>query len=326
MILAGDIGGTNTRLAAFESANGQPHAVVSGVFRSREHASLDEIVGQFVATHHLSISGACFGVAGPVRNGRSTVTNLPWVIDARQLAGELGLPTVELLNDLEANAYGIAALTPDDLATLNDGVPGATGNIAVIAAGTGLGIAGLFWDGSQHHVFASEGGHADFSPRDELELDLLRYLLDRWPHVSSERVLSGPGLYNLYGFLRDTGRGEEPPWLAERLRTEDPSAVIASAALDGTSGLCQLTLERFAAVYGAAAGNVALTVLATGGVYLGGGIAPKIITALRGPTFLRAFTEKGRLAPLLSTVPIHVILNDRCVLLGAARRALLAAL
>jgi glucokinase len=265
MILAGDIGGTKTNLAFFEVQGRRLMPVAGETFASREHASLDDIVRRFVSAHALPIDSACFGVAGPIKHGRSEAVNLPWVVEARQLASDLGLATVALLNDLEANAYGIAALAPEDFVVLNAGAPDAEGNAAVIAAGTGLGEAGLYWDGKQHRPFASEGGHADFAPRHALEADLLRYLLAQFEHVSYERVLSGPGLYNIYRFLRDTGRGEEPSWLRQEMRAGDPSAAITRAALTGTCPLCGQALDLFVSIYGAEAGNLALAALSRAG-------------------------------------------------------------
>jgi len=242
-------------------------------------------------------------------------------VDARLVARELGLQAVGLINDLEANAYGIAALEPNDFDVLNAGAPDAEGNQAIISAGTGLGEAGLTWDGTQHRPFATEGGHSDLAPRNHLEMELLGYLLKQFQRVSYERVVSGPGLLNIYRFLRDTGRGEEPAWLAEKMRDQDPGAVVSQAAFDGKSDLCVQALDLFVSLYGAEAGNLALKLLATGGVYLGGGIAPKIISKLQDPIFLNAFTAKGRLKPLLQAMPVRVILNDRTALLGAARCA-----
>jgi glucokinase len=321
MILAGDVGGTNTRLAVFDDKGGRLTPTAESTFPSREHPSLESVLRTFNAAHPLPIDRACFGVAGPVRHGRSDATNLAWVVDARLVAGELGLQAVGLINDLEANAWGIGVLERDDLAVLNAGAPDAEGNQAIISAGTGLGEAGLAWDGTQHRPFATEGGHSDFAPRNHLEMELLDYLLKQFRRVSYERVVSGPGLLNIYRFLRDTGRGEEPAWLAEKLRDQDPGAVVSQAALDGKSDLCVQALDLFVSLYGAEAGNLALKLLATGGVYLGGGIAPKIISKLQDPIFLNAFTAKGRLKPLLQAMPVRVILNDRTALLGAARCA-----
>lgn len=325
MILAGDIGGTKTRLALFTAVGERLESLVEETFPSREHGGLDEIVRTFVSTQQVSVAHAGFGVAGPVKHGRCETTNLPWVVDARQLAGQLGIASVVLINDLEANAYGVAALEAKDFVILSQGAPDAEGNAAIIAAGTGLGEAGFYWDGAQHHPFACEGGHADFAPRNELETEMLRYLLTRFTRVSYERVLSGPGLYNIYQFLRDTGRGEEPVWLTDELRQQDPAATVSQAALAGRSALCVQALDLFAAIYGAEAGNLALKVMATGGLYVGGGIAPKIMQKLRDSTFMQAFTAKGRMQPLLEAMPVRVILNDKTALLGAARCALLHA-
>jgi glucokinase len=324
MILAGDVGGTNTRIAVFDDKGGRLAPTAEATFPSREHGSLEAVLRKFNAAHPLPIDRAGFGVAGPVRHGRCDATNLPWVVDSVLLARELGLKRVELINDLEANAWGIGVLGADDCAVLNPGAPDAEGNMAIISAGTGLGEAGLYWDGKMHRPFATEGGHADFSPRNHLEMELLDYLLKQFQRVSYERVVSGPGLLNIYGFLRDTGRGEEPAWLAEQIRRQDPGPVISQAAMSGRSDLCVQALDLFVSLYGAEAGNLALKVLATGGVYLGGGIAPKIIRKLQDPTFLNAFTAKGRMKPLLQATPVRVILNEKTALLGAARYAAMA--
>ncbi len=321
VILAGDIGGTNTRLAFFDDEGERPKPVVVDVFPSGAHKGLTEIVSRFVTTHRLPVEGACFGVAGPVIHGRSETSNLAWIVDARELADELGLETVHLINDLEANAYGIAALGPDDFAILNKGTPNAGGNAALISAGTGLGEAGLHWEGDRHQPFPSEGGHVDFAPRNEIEVELFLYLQTRFEHVSYERVVSGPGLYNVYQFLRDTGRGDEPAWLADRIRQEDPPSVISSGAIEGDCKLCVQALDLFVSVYGAEAGNLALKVMATGGLFVGGGIAPKILPKLKDSIFMKAFTAKGRMKALLEAIPVHVILSDETALVGAARLA-----
>jgi glucokinase len=325
MILAGDIGGTNTRLAVFEASAGELEIVEQRSFPSRDHEGLDEIVREFCSTHKIVVKQACFGVAGPVRDGRCVATNLPWVVDASELARTLGLQPVYLLNDLEANGYGVAVLEPADFAVLNQGDTEAVGNGAIIAAGTGLGEAGYYWDGTQHRPFACEGGHADFAPRNELEMGLLRFLLTRFEHVSYERVLSGPGLLHIYEFLRDSGHGEEPDWFAAEMRQQDPSAVISKAALDGRSELCGLALDLFVSLYGAEAGNLALKVMATGGLFVGGGIAPKIISKLTDGKFMQAFSAKGRMRPYVEAIPVRVILNDKTALLGAAHYAELRA-
>jgi glucokinase len=325
MILAGDIGATNSRLAFFSERGGRLEPGVEETYPSRDHANLETIVKTFVSAHDLPIDAACFGVAGPVRHGRSDTTNLPWDVDARELARALHIRSVGLLNDLEAHAYGIALLAPADFVTLNQGAPDASGNAAVIAAGTGLGEAGLYWDGQQYLPFAGEGGHASFAPSDPLQIELLRFLSHEFEHVSWERVLSGPGLHNIYRFLRDTGHGEEPDWLTHEMQQQDPSAVISQAALSGTNILCRQALDLFVVLYGAEAGNMALKIMATAGVYIGGGIAPKIIRKLTDSTFMAAFVAKGRLKPLLQQIPVRVIMNDKVALLGAAQCATLQA-
>ena len=321
MILAGDIGGTHARLAFFQAKNGHLRLVSETSFASREYSGLEAIVSSFLDKGHDNIDAACFGIAGPVRSGRAVVSNLPWTVDAALLSREIQVGFTFLINDLEASAWGIGALERNDLLTLNEGTPSAQGNQAVIAAGTGLGQAGLFWDGCQHHVFACEGGHTDFGPRNELETELLQYLLAKFGRVSYERVLSGPGLVNIYQFLRDTGRAEEPKWLAEEMTIGDPGAVISAAALNGKSPLCEQALDLFVSVYGAEAGNLALKALATGGVYVSGGIAPKILPKLKDGKFQQAFVDKGRMRPLLEATPVRVIVNENTGLLGAARCA-----
>jgi len=323
MILAGDIGGTNTRLAIFELGEGRLRDTVIEVFPSQEYEGVDAIVRKFTVTYKHPIESACFCVAGPVREGRSELPNLGWIVDAHQLASKLGLETVEVINDLEANAYGMAELETKDFAVLNEGTSHAGDNAALISAGTGLGEASLRRVGDHYQAFASEGGHVDFAPRNELEAELLLYLLGQYGHVSYERVLSGPGLYNIYKFLRDTGRDQEPPWVTERMSQEDPSVVISQAALEQSCNLCVRALDLFVSVYGAETGNLALKVLATGGIFVGGGIAPKIIRKLTDSTFMKAFVAKGRMRSLVEAIPVHVILNDKTALLGAARLAAL---
>lgn len=324
LILAGDIGGTSTRLAYFDSAGGRLSPLVEERFPSRDAGSLLDIVCRFAATQGLAADRACFGIAGPVRQGRVRTPNLPWSVDAGELAQALKLPAVRLINDLVANAYGIDLLETDDLLVLNRGVPDPTGTIAVVSAGTGLGEALAYWDGTAHRPLSSEGGHADFAPRNELETELLLFLRAEHGRVSTERVVSGPGLRNIYRFLRDARHVPETPAVAEAMRHDDPSAVITRAALAGECPLCGQVLDLFISLYGAEAGNVALRTMATGGVYLGGGIAPKIIERLKGPGFMLAFSTKGRLSPLLENIPVRVILNDRTALLGAGRCATLA--
>jgi glucokinase len=321
MILAGDVGGTNTRLAFFQLRDGHPETVVERIYPSAGHSSLDDIVADFIASQKIHADAAAIGVAGPVRDGICRATNLPWIVDSRALARRAGISRFALINDLEANAYGISTLEPSDFVVLQQGDTNAQGNGAVISPGTGLGEAGLYWDGKQHWPVASEGGHSSFAPQDALQDELMRYLRAQFGHVSWERVLSGPGLFNVYKFLRDTGRGEEPAWLAAELKDHDPSPTISRAALEGKCALCGKALDLFVELYGSEAGNVALKMAAMGGVYLGGGIAPRILPKLQSSGFLAAFVDKGRLRPLLETIPIRVILNDRTALRGAALRA-----
>jgi glucokinase len=321
VILAGDIGGTNARLGLFEVRDGKPVLVRERSYPSRQFSGLAAVLQAFIEEFHPVTSGAAFGLAGPVLNGRVRTPNLPWQVDARELASILGLPRVSLINDLEALASGIALLAPSDLVVLNPGVE-MPGTRAVLAAGTGLGVAGLVWDGTSHRPLATEGGHVDFAPRNALECELLLHLSKRFGRVSNERVLSGPGLGNVYDFLRDTGRGEEPDWLTQRLQTEDRAKVISVCGLDGTSPLCSQALDVFASVYGAVAGNVALLFLAVGGVYLGGGIAPKLLARLQTPTlFQAAFLDKGRLRSGMEKIPVRIILDEHVGLRGAARVA-----
>jgi glucokinase len=318
LILAGDIGGTKTNLALFEPESYR--VVASATFASRVHPSLEGIVEGFVASHPHRFSCAGFGVAGPVSNGKVFTTNLAWRVEAQALAKILGLTRVAVLNDLEANAYGIAGLAPEDFVVLNEG-RGAEGNAAVIAAGTGLGEAGMFWDGRRHRPFACEGGHGDFAPTSELEVQLLRHLQGRFGRVSCERILSGPGLLNVFEFLREARKASLPSWLEEQMRTGDPSAAISRAALEGKDPLCDEAVELFVRIYGAEAGNWALKMFAVGGVYVGGGIGPKLVTRLQRGSFLEAFVSKGRMRPLLEAMPLRLIMNDKTALLGAARFA-----
>ena len=321
MILAGDIGGTKTNLGLFDVAGGVLRPGNQQSFPSKRYEGLESIVAEFLsAAATPAVDAACFGIAGPVLDDRSVTPNLPWVVKSESLASQLKLDSVALINDLEATAHGIAELNPDEFATLNQGAPD-VGNAALIAAGTGMGSASLFWDGLKHIPSASEGGHIDFAPRDQLEIRLLQYLLEKYGHVSVERVVSGPGLLNIYDFLRSTGYAKEDPIVVQRFAQSDPSSVVANAALANECQLCIKALDVFAGVYGAVAGNVALLLKATAGVYIGGGIAPKIVEKLKDGTFMKAFTAKGRLASLLEAIPVSVIMNYKTALLGAARVA-----
>jgi glucokinase len=319
-ILAGDIGGTNARLALFDVKNHNFNLVSSTVFPSRRYSGLDQIVKEFVSTSPAKPAQACFGIAGPVTNGRVEASNLPWVIESRRLADELQIREALLINDLEATGWGVGALAPEKLVSLNQ-VSSIAGNQAVIAAGTGLGEAGLYWDGERHHVFASEGGHCDLSPMDDLQVELFQYLRSRFDHVSYERVLSGPGLVNVFDFLRDTGKGKPPDWLVAEMVESDAARAISEAGLSGRCPMCEQALDIFVAVFGAETGNLALKMKAVGGVFLAGGIAPKILPKLATSTFLQAFLNKGRLRRLMEIIPIKVITDEKLALLGAARCA-----
>lgn len=323
MILAGDVGGTKVHLALYSFADGRLKAVRERKFPAHEFASLDAAVKTFLADGSTEeIVAACFGCPGPVRDGRLKLTNLAWTLDARELARLLGIEHVFLINDLEANGYGIPELAAESVETLQAGDASAVGNRGLIAAGTGLGEALLIWDGTRHRPIASEGGHCDFAARTEREIALLEYLRRKLGgRVSWERVVSGLGIQNIYGFLRDVEKIDEPEWLRERMTEEDPNAVIGRCAEDGSSELCRETMQTFAAAYGAEAGNIALKVLATGGMYLGGGIAPKALKVLASGGFMQAFLDKGRLSPLLESIPVRVILDESCALLGAAAYA-----
>jgi glucokinase len=323
MILAGDIGGTHTRIALFDPQVSPLRPMRQTDYPSQNYPGLSEIALDFIAQQTAKIDRCCFGVAGPVVDGKSHPTNIPWALDSAEIGARLGAPCM-LINDLEANAYGIAALEPNDFAVLQPGKSRPGANAAVISAGTGLGQAGLFWDGKTYKPFASEGGHVTFSPRNVLEIHLLNYLLKHYEHVSWERVLSGPGLLNIYEFFRDTGRADEPVWLTERLRSGDRSATIAQAAIHSESELCSLALKLFVSLYGSEAGNLALKLMALGGIYLGGGIAPRLLGQLKEGTFLLSFCEKGRMRETLGAIPVLVILNDRASLIGAARCAVIS--
>jgi len=328
MILAGDIGGTKVHLALYTFAGGRLAPVRDTKFPAHEFATLDAVVDKFLTGDPASdgkreeIVAACFGCPGPVRDGRLKLTNLPWTLDARDLQRSLSIEHIFLINDLEANGYGIPELRPEAIFSLHAGNAAATGHRGLIAAGTGLGEALLIWDGKAHRPIPSEGGHCDFAARTDREVALLQYLRGTLQgRVSWERVVSGIGIKNIYAFLRDVEKIEEPDWLRERMAEEDPNAVIGRCAEDGSSSLCFETMKTFAAAYGAEAGNIALKVLAMGGMYLGGGIAPKMLKTLGNGGFAEAFLDKGRMSPLLESVPVRVILDETCALLGAAAYA-----
>jgi glucokinase len=320
-VLAGDIGGTKTNLAIFTSEAGLRAPLAEATFPSGNYPSLEVLVREFFSRVRTKVDRASFGVAGPVVKGHARITNLPWVMDEAKLADTLGLSSVHLLNDLLALAHAVPFLIEKDLHVLNKGRAVSGGAIAVVAPGTGLGEAYLTWDGTKYQAYPSEGGHADFAPSNELEAGLLQYLLKRFEHVSYERVCSGSGLVNIYSYLKERGYAEEPDWLAEQLvSAHDPAPVIVKAALDSASPcrLCQDTLNMFISILGAEAGNMALKMTASGGVYLGGGIPPHILPALQGGPFMDAFRSKGRMSRLMEEIPVRVILNPKVALLGAA--------
>jgi len=320
MILAGDVGGTKVHLALYDFIDGKIKILRDKIVPAKEYSGLEEIVGEFIVAE--KVTAACFGVPGPVRDGRLRLTNLPWTLDSRELSTTLKIDYVFLINDLQANGYGISELGPDQLYTLSEGDARQIGNRALISAGTGLGEGLLVWDGRDHVPYPSEGGHADFAPRNEDEFDLLRFLRQKYNgRVSYERVVSGQGITNCYEFLREVRGLEEPAWLAERMTQEDPNAVITDCALKVKSELCEKALDLFVSAYGAEAGNLALKILSVGGLYVGGGIAPRILEKLKDGTFMRAFTDKGRLSQLLVNMPVRIILESRTALIGAAAYA-----
>lgn len=318
MVLAGDIGGTKTNLGLFLKGKRRPLPKAIETYPSRKALNLEQIIEQFLAKHPVSISSACLGIAGPVENGRCKTTNLPWTVSERKIKNRFGWDKVRLINDLAATAWAVPVLTEREFFALNRQRPARGGNLGLIAPGTGLGMALLVSKDGQYVPVPSEGGHSDFAPQSEAELALWLYLSQRVGHVSVERVLSGPGLFIIYCWLKYTGQGEEPTWLAEKISENDPSRVIAEAALVDEQPLCVKTLDLFVSIFGAAAGNLALTGLTTGGVYLGGGIPPKILPKLKEDIFMKAFTNKGRFRELLRQIPVRVIMNDKAALLGAA--------
>jgi glucokinase len=320
MLIAGDIGGTKTLLALFDHASGPRKPLATSELRSADYSGLAPMVGEFLAQRDAHADCACFDVAGPVVGGRARLTNLPWVLDEEGLRRDLGLRRVTLLNDLTAVAVSVPHLRPDELHTINPGTPEPHGPLAVVAPGTGLGEAFLVWDGQTYLPCASEGGHADFAPANELQDGLLRFMREHFGHVPYERVCSGSGLPNLYDFLRDAGRGHEPPgFAAELAEATDRTPLLVRAAVDDPAAhpLAAAAVALFVSILGAEAGNLALKVLATGGVYLAGGMPGRLIPQLEDGGFMDAFVAKGRFADRLATTPIQVI-TTRAALLGAA--------
>ena len=346
MILAGDIGGTKIHLALYDWDKGRVDPIREDTVWTADYESLEEVLTEFLeeptstepdsdttleeiddfstksSSTESPLTAACFGVPGPVLNNTCRTTNIPWTIEGDKLAEFLHIPQVRLLNDLEATGYGLQLLRPDEIEDLNPDAPSPPpdGTRALLAAGTGLGESLILWTGKDYQICPSEGGHTDFAPNNDLEIELLRYLRTSYLHVSYERVLSGPGLHLIYQFLRDTQKNEQT-WFAEKLPTGDPATLIAEAGLEGKPDICKNALQLFVSIYGAEAGNIALKTLAMGGVYIGGGIAPKILPALQNGTFMKAFLAKGRYKRLLGKIPVRVILNPHTAILGAASAA-----
>ena len=322
LILAGDVGGTKAHLGLFRIEDGTPHSIRDHRYATRDFPSLEKVCADFLASNSSAdqrILSACFGVPGPVIDGGARPTNVPWKLQEADLRSSLRVAQIRLINDLAATAYGVIRLPDSEVCVLQRGEYRLhQADIAIIAAGTGLGEAALVFDSGRYYAVASEGGHADFAPHSDEQIELYRYLRARFGHVSAERVLSGPGLFNIYSFLREHRATPEPEWLRARLEKEDSSAVVSEVALDGKDVECVHALEMFVDIYGAEASNLALKVLALGGVYLGGGIAPKILPALKDGRFIRAFLDKGRLDEMLSKMEVRVALNDGAGLIGAA--------
>jgi glucokinase len=318
-IVAGDIGGTKTHLALIDQKN--PRLILKQKkYPSKDFENLEEILLDFLQGESL-VQTACFGIAGPIENGKCHATNLPWIIDSKAISKRLNISQVHLINDLEANAWGISWLKDDELVTLNEGIKEITGNQALIAAGTGLGEAGFFWNGREHFPFACEGGHCDFGPMDQEQLELWRFLKAQYDHVSYERILSGPGLVSLYQFFVQTGKEKECEMTKKAMQIDNPSKVITEKALKKECKACMRALDMFVFIYGGEAGNLALKFLAFGGLFIGGGIAPKIVDVMKNGLFLKGFLSKGRFSKLLSQIPIKLILNENTALLGASRYA-----
>jgi len=321
MILAGDIGGTKVNLAYFETEDEGLRVLFEKTYKSADFSGLVPIVQDFLKTCPGPVDAATFGIAGPVYDGQCKTPNLPWVIEEVKLEKELEIAHVHMINDLEANAYGIRTLCSDDVYFLSKTKEPKMANAAIISAGTGLGEAGLFWDGKGHVPFATESGHVDFAPTDEEEIELLQFMHRKYERVSYERILSGSGLNYIYEFLVEKSGGPSSEEVAKEMEEKDPAEVITDYALEEGDPLCSDALNLFVKIYGAEAGNLALHQLARGGIYVGGGIAPKILEELKKPTFLEAFVNKGRMKELLEQIPVAVILNDKTALNGAAVHA-----
>jgi len=320
-VLAGDIGGTKTNMGLFQKGKSRPILKHFEIYSSREAANLEEIIQQFQKKYAITVGCAAFGIAGPVFDGRCKTTNLPWEVSEDRIKKRFGWPCVSLINDLAATALAIPMLSNKEVFLLNRAISRKMKNIALIAPGTGLGKALIIFQNGNYVPLSSEGGHADFAPNSDIEIDLWKHLHKRFGHVSVERVLSGPGLFNIYSWLKDSGRYREASWIAQKIKEDDPARVITEAGLDGKDSLCVEALKMFVSILGAVSGNLALTGMTTGGVYLGGGIPPKILPILKKGLFMNAFKAKGRFSDMLEKIPVKVILNDRAALMGAATHA-----
>ena len=321
VILAGDIGGTKTHLSLYAPDTDGPRSLAAVTYPSQEVAGLEQMISDMLERHEVQVEAACFGIACPVVDGACSPTNLSWSVSEDSLRRQFGWQKVQFLNDLATTAIAVPRLAPEALTTLSSGQPQTGGNMALVAPGTGLGQALLIADHQGYHPISSEGGHSDFAPNDYEELELWKFLHQRFGHVSLERVLSGQGLVNIYQWLRSVDDGKPSPIVQQAMDNEDAAAVITRHALNGDDAMCQKALGRFCRILGAVAGNLALTGLATGGVYLGGGIPPKILPALKKSAFMDGFTAKGRFTDFMEAIPVHVICEDRAALIGAAQRA-----
>ena len=322
LVLAGDVGATKTNLGLFLKGKRRPASRIIETYPSSEFSNIEDIIEIFIKSHPSPVTGACLGVAGPVQNGRCKTTNLPWDINENRIKRRFGFRYVRLMNDLTATAHIIPYLTSNEVLVLNSSKIRGGRNIALIAPGTGLGEALLVYNKKGEYISVpSEGGHVDFPSKNDTEVGLWRYLRGRYGHVSIERILSGPGLFNIYSWLKDSGRYKEPMWLAKKFREMEPAKAITESALNRRQPLCEKTLDIFVSILGATAGNMALIGMTTGGVYIGGGIPPKILPKLKGEIFMKSFTNKGRFRTLMEKIPVYVILNDKAALLGAAAAA-----
>jgi len=321
-ILAGDIGGTKTTLAIIDPIKGPRTFIAKETLPSGNYPTFEALLDVFLVGKNFPLSRACFGIAGPVFEGSVQMPNLTWLIKESTLSEKLRI-SIHLINDLEAIANSVPILEKDDLETISSGKPTRHGSLAVIAPGTGLGEAHIHWNGTGYHSYPSEGGHVDFAPTNQMQFELMTTLQERFGHVSYERVCTGPGLLNIYTFFKESGKFSEPEWLGEQIsRVENPTPIISQAALEGKAEIAVATLDLFVSILGREAGNLALKVLATGGVYLGGGIPPRIIPFLKKELFIDAFKDKGRFSSMLANIPVHIICNPDAALVGAAYQAL----